>query len=149
MRTKCRSITFHRPIHSHWSLPLRQGFNFSVWFVMPLNLCLNGDNLFCFVCCERKSLQFLWCCVSQNQKPELFGVDVFINFNIFLKFSCWQLGTRTPILCLFYEGQWLEGLTPLNGTLAFWPLFWTVMHWLGCMFYVRIDTGVPRLLYIT
>jgi hypothetical protein len=24
MRTKCRSIaTFHRPIHSHWSLPLR------------------------------------------------------------------------------------------------------------------------------
>ena len=24
MRTKCRSIaTFHRPIHSHWSLPLK------------------------------------------------------------------------------------------------------------------------------
>ncbi len=29
MRTKCRSIaTFHRPIHSHWSLPLRQFYLF-------------------------------------------------------------------------------------------------------------------------
>ena len=28
MQTKCRSIaTFHRPIHSHWSLPLKVGTN--------------------------------------------------------------------------------------------------------------------------
>jgi hypothetical protein len=34
MRTKCRSIaTFHRPIHSHWSLPLRLFLNHvSQWF---------------------------------------------------------------------------------------------------------------------
>ncbi len=32
MRTKCRSIaTFHRPIHSHWSLPLRQFWVNDVW----------------------------------------------------------------------------------------------------------------------
>jgi hypothetical protein len=32
MRTKCRSIaTFHRPIHSHWSLPLIKMRRWNTW----------------------------------------------------------------------------------------------------------------------
>jgi hypothetical protein len=49
MRTKCRSIaTFHRPIHSHWSLPLTESTN-----------CINSWYMW-FLSAVRCTVGFIW-----------------------------------------------------------------------------------------
>jgi hypothetical protein len=43
MRTKCRSIaTFHRPIHSHWSLPLKKFFHIFSFLILHICRCKHG-----------------------------------------------------------------------------------------------------------
>jgi hypothetical protein len=83
MRTKCESIaTFHRQIHSHWSLPLNSWL-FSFYFPAR-SFCRYHSKFSCWKLLPKKQKE------QRQKQPDLSFSDVFslpVHFEFFAIFS--------------------------------------------------------------
>ncbi len=141
MRNKYRSIaTFHRPIHSHWSLPLIFSLvPLSVWlqialytsrnFVLPLNLIyrLKEGQVFRFrwIWVQEKKLRGIHLQISQNEGPKKKDAIVLI---------CWLLYVLSPKFSV--EQDFLRWLWNLLESMQNNPIHWLTFK-LSMMCYGR------------